>query len=152
LLIVAVDAVSGERRVFTGEDGVSLAVAVASSSAIPGLCPPVEVNGNLYMDGGVHSSTNADLIIEEHVEQVWIAMPFNAVTAPAIGGLAERMLENEVAALRAAGCEVSLQTPSAEDARRCGSNLMDYARIDEGYSVGLEAGRQWALRLSLGSR
>jgi NTE family protein len=61
LRIVAVDAHTGERRVFTSEDGVDLLDAVAASCAVPGVYPPVPVAGRTYIDGGVHSIANADL-------------------------------------------------------------------------------------------
>jgi NTE family protein len=35
--------------------------AVAASCAVPGIWPPVTINGRRYIDGGVRSPTNADL-------------------------------------------------------------------------------------------
>jgi NTE family protein len=61
LKIVAVDAKTGAVRVFDGSDGVSLLDAVTSSCAVPGVYPPVPIEGRTYIDGGVRSSTNADL-------------------------------------------------------------------------------------------
>lgn len=59
--IVAADAETGVTRVFTREDGVSIVDAVAASCAVPGVWPPVTIAGRRYIDGGVRSSTNADL-------------------------------------------------------------------------------------------
>src|ERR1700733_8981166 len=59
--LAAVDCVSGELTVFDAASGVSLVDAVAASSAVPGIWPPVTINGRRYMDGGVRSSDNADL-------------------------------------------------------------------------------------------
>jgi NTE family protein len=61
LSIPAVDAETGELVVFTRESGVSLLQAVAASCAVPGVWPPVRIGGRPYIDGGVHSTTNADL-------------------------------------------------------------------------------------------
>ena len=61
LLIVAVDAESGEPRVFDSSSGISLVDAVASSCAVPLVWPPMTVDGHRYMDGGVRSIANADL-------------------------------------------------------------------------------------------
>ena len=47
--------------VFTRDSGVALVDAVAASCAVPGIWPPVTINGRRYIDGGVRSSTNADL-------------------------------------------------------------------------------------------
>ena len=61
VLLPAVDAESGEPVIFTRDSGVTLADAVAASCAVPGVWPPVSINGHRYMDGGVRSLTNADL-------------------------------------------------------------------------------------------
>jgi NTE family protein len=61
LQIVAVDATSGQTRLFTRDDGVALVDAVAASCAVPGVWPPVTIEGRRYVDGGIRSSANADL-------------------------------------------------------------------------------------------
>ena len=61
MLLPAVDAESGETVVFTKDSGVALVDAVAASCAVPGIWPPVTIDGRRYIDGGVRSSTNADL-------------------------------------------------------------------------------------------
>lgn len=65
--IVAVDAVTGDERVFTSADGVELVDAIAASCAVPGIWPPMTVDGRRYMDGGVRSSTNVDLVADYDV-------------------------------------------------------------------------------------
>ena len=61
LLIVAVDTATGEEYIMDRESGVSLVDAVAASCAVPGIRPPVTIAGRRYMDGGMRSTTNADL-------------------------------------------------------------------------------------------
>ena len=61
VLLSAVDAATGELTVFTRESGVDVVEAVAASCAVPGVWPPVTINGRRYIDGGVRSPTNADL-------------------------------------------------------------------------------------------
>ncbi len=61
LKVTAVDAKSGAFRVFDGSDGVSLRDAVSASCAVPGVYPPVPIEGRSYIDGGARSGTNADL-------------------------------------------------------------------------------------------
>jgi NTE family protein len=61
LLITAVDAETGELRVFDRDSGVPLPDAVAASCAVPLVWPPITINGRRYIDGGVRSGTNADL-------------------------------------------------------------------------------------------
>jgi NTE family protein len=61
LVVTAVDAVSGEFTTFTGASGVELVAAVGASCAVPGVYPPVTIEGRRYMDGGMRSPANADL-------------------------------------------------------------------------------------------
>jgi NTE family protein len=61
LLLPAIDALTGELTVFSRDSGVALVDAVAASCAVPGIWPPVTINGRRYIDGGVRSATNADL-------------------------------------------------------------------------------------------
>jgi NTE family protein len=61
LVITAVDAHTGEFRTFDRDSGVPLLQAVAASCAVPGVYPPVTVDGRRYIDGGMRSTANADL-------------------------------------------------------------------------------------------
>jgi NTE family protein len=61
LWIAAIAARSGEFRVFTRDDGVEIVDAVAASCAVPGIWPPVTIDGERYVDGGMRSTTNYDL-------------------------------------------------------------------------------------------
>src|SRR5215469_13528401 len=61
LLITAVDADTGEGTTFDSSSGVSLIEAVSASCAVPGVWPPVALNGRRWMDGGMRSAANADL-------------------------------------------------------------------------------------------
>jgi NTE family protein len=64
LLITAVDATSGEFTAFGSASGATLIQAVSASTAVPGVWPPVRINGRLWMDGGMRSAANADLAAE----------------------------------------------------------------------------------------
>ncbi len=57
----AVDAETGEFVVWNADSKVGLARAVASSCSVPGVYPPITINGRRYIDGGMRSGTNADL-------------------------------------------------------------------------------------------
>jgi NTE family protein len=61
LRVTAVDAHSGEFRVFTSLDGVPLVEAVAASCAVPAVYPPIPIGDRTYIDGGFRSPANADL-------------------------------------------------------------------------------------------
>jgi NTE family protein len=64
-VIVAYDIVGGQRVAFGTEDApdVALKDAVAASSAVPVVFSPYEIDGRSYVDGGVVSGTNADLLL-----------------------------------------------------------------------------------------
>jgi NTE family protein len=61
LVTTAVDAETGEFRTFDRDSGVPLVQAVAASCAVPGVYPPVTIEGRRYVDGGMRSAANADL-------------------------------------------------------------------------------------------
>lgn len=61
LRITAVNADSGEFRVFGPGDGVDIVHAVAASCAVPIVWPPVAIDDTPYIDGGMRSATNADV-------------------------------------------------------------------------------------------
>ncbi|MEV4756543.1 patatin-like phospholipase family protein [Micromonospora sp. NPDC049559] len=62
LRVTSVNTATGTATVWTPADGISLATAVACSTAAPGIAPPVAVGDTIWMDGGVRSVTNADLV------------------------------------------------------------------------------------------
>jgi NTE family protein len=99
LLIPAVDANTGERVVFDPSAGVDLVDAVTASCAVPGVWPPVSIGGRRYIDGGVYSSTNADLA--HGCDQVVIVTP-SAENAPLPWG----DLRAEISALMPARVQV----------------------------------------------
>jgi len=63
LRAVAMNAGTGLVHAWSAQDGISLPVAVSCSTAAPGAAPPVAVAGSVWVDGGVRSSTNADLVV-----------------------------------------------------------------------------------------
>src|SRR5581483_5739954 len=85
LLIVAVDAATGETVVFDRGSGVSLVDAVTASCAVPGVWPPATIGGRRYVDGGVRSGTNADLAVG--CDRVVVIVPLMADEPVPWGGL-----------------------------------------------------------------
>src|SRR5215212_7131399 len=67
LWIVACDYASGRRVAFGREDAppADLADAVAASCAIPGFYRPVTIAGRRYVDGGLWSTSNLDILRNE---------------------------------------------------------------------------------------
>ncbi len=117
LRIVAVDAHTGDPIVFDRAAGVGLVDAVAASCAVPGVWPPVNVNGTRYVDGGVRTMTNADLAAG--YQRVLVLAPLDE---PAVHDqVAElgraALLQPDEASLAAFGTNLldpSTRTPAAE--------------------------------------
>jgi NTE family protein len=148
LRVTAVDAATGELRVFDAKSGVPLERAVAASCCVPGIFAPVSIEGRRYVDGGVRSGTSADLALENGAKHVLVVAPLVRGNA----GLARLMylqLDAELAALRKAGAEVGLLTPSREDARLLGLDFMDPKKRADAVRLGLETGRRAAERADL---
>jgi len=133
--ICAVDLGSG-RRVVMGRDDVDVAIgpAVQASSAVPGWFRPVEVDGRRLVDGGVHSTTNADLVATLGLDVVVISSSktVGGTSGPTDdpGTLARawhaRTLWREVQAIRRRGAAVLVLEPTAGDlADRTNSDLDD---------------------------
>ncbi|MDG4865763.1 patatin-like phospholipase family protein, partial [Streptomyces sp. T-3] len=61
LVVTAVDAATGAFQAIDSGSGIKLVDAVAASCAVPGIWPPVTIDGRRFIDGGVRSSANADL-------------------------------------------------------------------------------------------
>jgi NTE family protein len=116
LLIVAVDTESGETKIFDRLSGTSLVDAVAASCAVPGIWPPVTIDGRRYMDGGARSSDNADLALG--YARTMIVSPMGTAR-PEITG---ESLEQQVEILRSAGGEAYLVEPDQASKRAIGLN------------------------------
>ena len=91
LKVTAVEVESGDFVVFDRTSGVELADAVAASCAVPGVWPPVTINGSRYMDGGVRSGSNADLAAGS--DWVVIVTPLPGVGEPGLGTIATAELD-----------------------------------------------------------
>ena len=61
----------------TGAPHTDVATAVGASSAIPGYFAPVTIHGRRYVDGGVHSPTNADVVRHEELDLVIVSSPMS---------------------------------------------------------------------------
>jgi NTE family protein len=133
--LTAVDCVSGELAVFDAASWVSLVDAVAASSAVPGIWPPVTIGGRRYMDGGVRSADNADLAAG--AARVIVISPLG-LDSP----LPTRMPLREVlAALKEGGAAVTLISPDAAAAAAIGTNALDPATRVPAATAGRAQGR-----------
>ncbi|WP_415949686.1 patatin-like phospholipase family protein [Streptomyces sp. KLOTTS4A1] len=129
LVATAVDAATGELAPFDRDSGVDLVDAVSASCAVPGVWPPITIDGRRYIDGGIHSSANAHLAAG--YAKVLVIAPI------ALGGGPLPGPRTQAARLREAGAEVVLITPSREARRAFGRNVLDPARRAPAARAGL---------------
>jgi NTE family protein len=138
---VAADYGSGKRVAFGRDDAprATVAEAVAASCAIPGFYHPVEIAGRRYIDGGICSTSNLDLLCGAGLDLVICLNPMSSVIplrggtpADRFAGLmraaASRRLGHEARKLREDCAEVLILQPSRDDCGLMGLNLMSGAR------------------------
>lgn len=118
LWVVAVRTNDGRRIVF-GRDDVagSVGQAVQASSAVPGFYVPTRIGNREYIDGGVHSSTNADLTAALGFDLVIVSSVMtttegnrNWITDPTRAWFSGK-LDDEVAQIRSKGTAVLVVEP-----------------------------------------
>lgn len=136
LWIVALHLDTGRRVVF-GREGAPPArpgEAVQASCAIPAFFEPAVIGGTRYVDGGVHSTTNADLVASEQPDLVLISAPMSAARGAvrlgptmAMRQIARLSLAREVAGLRGRGITVMAFQPTAADIAEMGNDSLDPA-------------------------
>lgn len=134
LQITAVDAFTGESAIFDSESGVSLVDAVAASCAVPGLWAPVTIGESRYVDGGVRSTTNADLA--EGYDRTLVLAPY-----------APPSLEGELELLRKTS-RVELITPDQSTRHALGTNNMNPGTRVPWAEAGITQGRRLATAVS----
>ncbi|MFI7696866.1 patatin-like phospholipase family protein [Nonomuraea sp. NPDC049655] len=138
LVLVALDAATGETRLFDRASGVGLVDAVTASCAVPGVWPPVTIEGRRYIDGGVRSSDNADLAAG--FERVLVVSP----QPPGAPASPWTSLEQEVALLRKEGSAVEVVSPDEGAVAAMGANPLDPAVRSPAAHAGREQGRRVA--------
>lgn len=135
----AVDAATGAFRLWTRDSGVGVTRAVASSCSVPGVYPPITLEGRRWIDGGARSSTNADLAAGHERVVILAVRPRNLTPGGALVRTFAR-LDEEVQALRAAGAEVLVLDPDAGSQAAMGANLMDFRLRADAARAGLAQG------------
>jgi NTE family protein len=152
---VACDYGSGRRIPFGRLDApnVEIADAVAASCAIPGFYRPVRIGRRRYVDGGVCSASNLDLLAGRGLDLVICLNPLSSGTELAehrtgplgrfgpldprdwLGALSRqansRRLAHEAQKVRRFDTEVVLIEPTPEDRTAMGHNMMSTSRRHE---------------------
>jgi NTE family protein len=141
---VACDYATGKRTVFGRCDAPPARVgdAVAASCAIPGFYHPVKIGRRRYIDGGVCSMSNLDLLRDEELDLVVCLNPLSSLAevrartaadhiAAVMRRQAGRRLGAEAKKLRRQGTEVLILQPTADDLAVMGANFMARDRREE---------------------
>jgi NTE family protein len=132
-VVTAVDAETGEFRTFDRDSGVPLVSAVAASCAVPGVYPPVTIDGRRYVDGGMRSAANADLA--EGYDRLVVLAPIPRGFGP---------MASVDAQVTGMVSRVAVVSPDADSRRAIGRNVLDPAAR----APSAKAGRAQAVTLA----
>ncbi|MBO0802559.1 MAG: patatin-like phospholipase family protein [Nocardiopsaceae bacterium] len=144
VLIVAVDARTGEPVVFDRHSGIDLADAIAASTANGFTAPPHSIGDSRYIDGGYRANENADLAAG--YGRVLVLSPF--------GGRSRQPLHwgthlaAQAGELRACGSRVETIFPDSGSEHMFGANAMDPSMRPPAAQAGYDQGRALAGRLT----
>jgi NTE family protein len=138
----AVDAADGSFHLWEESSGVELGRAIASSCSVPGIFPPITIHGRRYIDGGMRSATNIDLVKGYRRVLVIAVLSNMAIDFMRAG------IQREIDVLTSAGAEVELVVPNANCLEAFGNNLMDASRRGDVALAGVVQGRAEAARIA----
>ena len=98
LFLVATNLDTGASITFgaRGHDHIPISIALEASSALPGLFPPVAIEGEHYVDGALNKTLHASVALDEGVKLLLCVnplVPFDASRARQRGGLASEKLD-----------------------------------------------------------
>ncbi len=143
--VCSVEVGTARRVVWQRGEAASLAEAVAASSAVPGIFPPVPIGGESYLDGIVLSGSHADVVAEGDgpppTDMIFVG--------PMVGDAgvlrhAARALSTEVELLEARSVRCHVVVPGPEFS---GIGLMNRADIGGAIELGAATGRAAAREL-----
>lgn len=126
--VTALDYDSGRRVCFgaQGQPRPPILEAVRASCTVPGQFPPVRIDGRRYIDGGAHSTTNADLVVDAGLDEVVVLAPM-AGEGGLFCRLAQRQLRTECRRLERAGVKVQAFMPTYDDRALMEARPLDVA-------------------------
>ncbi|GAA1476551.1 patatin-like phospholipase family protein [Nocardioides aestuarii] len=127
LRVTAVEAETGRFTVFDRDSDVDLVSAVAASCAVPTVWPPVSVGERHYVDGGMRSTANVDLVAGADRVVVLAPLPRSFSRKSSIRAQLEKVAPREW----------SVVAPDAEALAAFGKNLLDPARRADAARAGV---------------
>ena len=146
----AIHAHTGEFVVWNRESGVPLQAAVASSCSVPGIFPPITIDGAPYIDGGMRSGLNADVAAGHDLVVVvsCMASSIPGVEMPRFERMRAQRAAEEAAIVDAGGSVHNIDPgPGFLEVSGMGMYLMDASRSPAAYAAGLEQARAEAPQL-----
>jgi NTE family protein len=156
MIVVAINAHTGELALFDRDSGVDLVDAVTASTALPGSTPTHNINGTRYVNGGVRSAENADLA--SGYANVVVLSPFGGRGGQLPEGQFEGLrrepewgtdVPSQVETLRMEGSHVEVITPDAAARAAMGTNQMDLATRIPSARAGFAQGKEEATRVRI---
>lgn len=119
----------GGRVAVSGAVPVAPSKAVAASCAVPFIARPVRIGKHRYVDGGVRSPTNADVLAGQDLDLIIVLSPMGE-TVDGNGRspsrrLAQRRLDQELRVLRKLDVPVQVISPDTATAKAVGWNVFD---------------------------
>jgi NTE family protein len=127
LRVTAVEAETGRFTVFDRDSGVDLVSAVAASCAVPTVWPPVAVGERHYVDGGMRSTANVDVVGRADRVVVLAPLPRSFSKKTSIRAQLEKVGPREW----------SVVTPDAAAQTDFGNNLLDPAKRADAARAGV---------------
>ena len=142
VLIIAVDAHTGEPVVFDRNSGVDLADAVAASCANGFGVPPYTIGEHRYIDGGYRANENADLAAGS--ARVLVLSPLGGRSRHPVDWGTH--LATQADQLRARGSRVGIIVPdsNSQNTLGVGVNMMDPSTRPPAARAGYDQGRALA--------
>jgi NTE family protein len=135
-----VNARTGQLQIWDASSGVPLERAIAASTAVPCIWPPITINGERYIDGGVRSMLNADLAIGSDVVIAVSCFPLTArdEAGPAVFKAMNAAALAELDAVRGSGAILAVIEPRSEFVvlTKHGTAMMDSNLVPEAYRLG----------------
>jgi NTE family protein len=140
LYVTAVNAQTGASVVWRRDSGVALDRAIAASCALPGVWPPISIGGQRFMDGGIRSMLNADLVPRHSA--VIVVSCFPLALPEGFGNEDQHFLNAglvaEIDTLRRSGTNVDVITPNHDFLALTdhGTRMLDTSLIAEAFQIG----------------
>jgi NTE family protein len=137
LWLCAVEQHTQARVAFGRDRSTRPTLAVAASCAVPGYFAPVAIDGHRYVDGGIHSTTNADLLADAELDRVVVVAPlagrarFPVGITSVVRTWARLALARELAPLRARRVPIAVVEPTPAAVAYLGLDFISRSSIRE---------------------